>query len=244
MPAVAESGTTIDEVAEGIYRISTPVPPSAIPGGFSFNRYLVSDDEPLLFHSGLRHMVHDTLAAIAAVIPVERLRYVTVSHFEADECGALNQLLAAAPHAVAVAGQIGAAVSLSDYADRPPHALADGETLPLGRHEVTWLDAPHMPHAWDCGYMHESRTGTLFCGDLFTQGGDGPPPLTGSDILEPSEAFRAMAGFDYFSYTRNARDLLARLAVRKPTTLACMHGSAWQGDGAALLSALADRLEG
>jgi flavorubredoxin len=242
MPRVTDNGTTIDEIAEGIYRISTPVPPSVIPGGFSFNRYLVADDQPLLFHTGLRQMVHDTLAAIAVVLPVARLRYVAVSHFEADECGALNQLLAAAPQAVPVAGQIGAMVSLSDYADRPPRGLNDGEALSLGRHEVTWLDVPHMPHSWDCGYMFERTTGTLFCGDLFTQGGDATPPMTRADILEPSEALRQMPGFDYFSYTRNARALLGKLAARKPTTLACMHGSAWEGDGAALLTALADRL--
>jgi flavorubredoxin len=242
MPRVTENGTTIDEIAEGIYRISTPVPPSAMSGGFSFNRYLVADEAPLLFHSGLRGIVHDTLAAIATVMPVTRLRYVAVSHFESDECGALNQLLAAAPQAVAIAGQVGAMVSLSDYADRPPRGLNDGEALSLGAHTLEWLDTPHMPHAWDCGYMFDRTTATLFCGDLFTQGGDDNPPLTSADILEPSEAFRVLPGFDYFSYTRNARPLLGKLAARKPTTLACMHGSAWEGDGGALLTALADRL--
>jgi flavorubredoxin len=242
MPTVSESGTTIEEIAENIYRISTPVPPSAIPGGFSFNRYLLVDEQPLLFHSGLRQMAGDTLAAVAAVMPVTRLRYVAVSHFEADECGALNQLLAAAPGAVAVAGQIGALVSLMDYADRPPRGLADGEALSLGRHTVEWIDAPHLPHGWDCGYMFDRTSGTLFCGDLFTQGGDANPPLTRNDILEPSEAFRVLPGFDYFSYTRNARALVGKLAARKPATLACMHGSAWQGDGTALLTALGERL--
>jgi len=113
----------------------------------------------------------------------------------------------------------------------PPLALADGERLPLGKHTVRWFDAPHVPHGWDCGFLSEERSATLLCGDLFTQGGADLPPVTESDILGPSEAFRAK--MDYFSHTKNARVVLEKLASTNPTTLACMHGSAWRGDGRA-----------
>ena len=131
-------------------------------------------------------------------------------------------------------------VSVEDLADRPPQALQDGETLALGRHTVQWFDTPHLPHAWECGFLTEESTRTLLCGDLFTQGGADLPALTEADILGPSEAFRKQ--MDYFSHTTNARAMLEQLATSEPTTLACMHGSAWKGDGAALLRALADEL--
>ncbi|MBP0618876.1 MBL fold metallo-hydrolase [Cupriavidus consociatus] len=234
------SGTAIDEIADRIYRISTPL---EIPGGggFSFNQFLIDDDEPLLFHTGLRRLFPVVREAVERIMPVGRLRYVGFSHFEADECGALNQFLAAAPRAEPLCGQIAAMVSVSDYADRPPRALDDGETISLGQHKVSWLDTPHLPHAWECGFLMECTSATLLCGDLFTQGGSHPAPLTEGDILEPSEAFRRK--MDYFSHTRNARAMLERLAALQPTTLACMHGSAWRGDGAALLRALADSVE-
>jgi flavorubredoxin len=235
-----QSGTNIHEIADGIYRINTPLPPSVTPGGFSFNQYLIADDEPLLFHTGLRRMFPLVREAVASVLPVERLRYLAFSHVEADECGALNDWLAVAPQAVPVCGQIAAMVSIEDLADRAPRSLADGETLALGRHTVRWFDTPHLPHAWECGFLMEQSTRTLLCGDLFTQGGAGSAPLIETDILGPSEAYRAE--LDYFSHTRNARALLERLAAAEPTRLACMHGSAWRGDGAKLLRALADAL--
>ena len=235
-----ESGTNVEEIADGIYRINTPLPPSFVRGGFSFNQYLVADDEPLLFHTGPRKLFPVVREAVAAVMPVERLRYVGLSHFEADECGSLNEWLAAAPQAAPVCGGVAAMVSIGDIADRAPRALADGEVLSLGRHAVRWLDTPHLPHAWECGFLFEEATRTLLCGDLFTQPGTGEEPLTESDILAPSEAFRR--GMDYFSHSRDARSHLERLAALKPATLACMHGSAWRGDGAALLLALADSL--
>ena len=173
-------------------------------------------------------------------MPVERLRYVGLSHFEADECGALNEFLAAAPSAVPACGQIAAMVSIDDVADRKARALADGETLALGRHTLRWLDTPHVPHAWECGFLFEERTRTLLCGDLFTQGGAEHAPLTESDILGPSEAMRA--GLDYWAHGTNTGATLERLAALAPTTLACMHGAAWRGDGGALLRALADSL--
>ena len=170
-------------------------------------------------------------------MPVERLRYVGLSHFEADECGALNEFLAVAPNAVPVCGQVAALVSLGDYADRPARALADGEELALGHHTIRWFDTPHVPHAWECGLMLDVTTRTFFCGDLFTQGGAGEVALTEADILGPSEAFRKP--MDYFAHAPQTRVVLERLAREAPTTLACMHGSAWRGDGARLLRELA-----
>ena len=234
-----QSGTNVHEVADGIYRINTPVTIEGA-GGFSFNQYLIQDDEPLLFHTGPRKMFPLVREAVASVLPVEQLRYVGLSHVEADECGSLNEWLAAAPQSVPVCGTVAAMVSIGDLADRAPRGLGDGEVMSLGRHRVRWLDTPHLPHAWECGYLMEESTRTLLCGDLLTQGGSDSPPLTEGDILGPSEAFRRE--MDYFSHTRNVRVLIERLAAAQPTTLACMHGSAWRGDGAALLRTLGDEL--
>ncbi|HSO06954.1 MAG TPA: MBL fold metallo-hydrolase [Pelomicrobium sp.] len=233
-----ESGTNVHEVADGIYRINTPVPMEG--GGFSFNQYLIVDDEPLLFHTGPRKLFALVREAVATVIPVEQLRHIGFSHVEADECGSLNEWLAAAPRAAPLCGRVAAMVSIADLADREPRAMADGETLTLGRRRVRWLDAPHLPHAWECGFLSEDTTRTLLCGDLFTQGGADLPALTETDILGPSEAFRRQ--MDYFSHTRFAADLIEKLAATDPATLACMHGSAWRGDGAALLRALGESL--
>ena len=235
------SGTNVHEVADGIYRINTPVSLPGGPGQFNFNQYLVLDDEPLLFHSGLKRMFPLVREAIGALMPIAKLRYVGLSHFESDECGALNELLAVAPQAVPVCGQIAAMVSLNDYADREPRALADGEDLKLGRHTLRWFDTPQMPHGWDCGLMMDMTTRTFFCGDLFTQGGPGDVALTESDILGPSEAFRAP--MDYYAHAPQSGAILERLARETPATLAVMHGSAWRGDGARLLRALAARLQ-
>lgn len=234
-----QAGTNVHEVADGIYRINTPV---KIPGagGFSFNQYVILDDEPLLFHAGLRKMFPLIREAVATILPVEKLRYVALSHTEGDEAGSLNEWLAVAPRCVPLCGKVAAMVSIEDMADRPPRALADSEVLGLGKHAVRWFDTPHLPHAWDCGFMMEESTSTLLCGDLFTQGGSNLPPITDSDILGPSEAFRHK--MDYFSHTKNVRVMIERLASTNPVTLACMHGSAWRGDGARLLRALADAL--
>lgn len=234
----SQSGTNVHEIAEGIYRINTPV---ALPAGaFSFNQYLIVDDEPLLFHTGPRRMFPLVREAIGRVLPVERLRYIGFSHFEADECGALNDFLALAPEAVPVCSQVAAMVSINDVADRASRALADGEVLRLGRHALRWFDTPHLPHGWDSGLMFDDTTRTLLCGDLFTQGGSGDTPLTEADILGPSEAFRAP--LDYYAHAPDTGTMLERFAKERPTTLACMHGSAWRGDGAALLRALAASL--
>ena len=173
-------------------------------------------------------------------MPVEQLRYIALSHVEADECGSLNEWLAVAAQSLPLCGRVAALVSINDLADRLPRALADGETLSLGKHSVQWFDTPHLPHAWECGYLMEEQTRTLLCGDLFTQGGAGHPAVTESDILGPSEAFRQK--MDYYSHTTKAGEMLERLASVEPITLACMHGSAWRGDGAELLRALAEAL--
>ncbi len=175
------------------------------------------------------------------MLPPARLRHIAFSHVEADECGSLNEWLAAAPQAVPLCGSVAAMVSIDDIADRPPRALANGEALTLGKHSVRWFDAPHLPHGWECGYLMDETTGTMFSGDLFTQGGADHPAITESDILGPSETFRRE--MDYFSHTKHARTLLERRAAARPTTLACMHGSAWRGDGAAVMRALADELD-
>lgn len=237
-----QSGTRVDEIVEGIYRISTPLPPlPAMPGGFTFNQYLIDDEQPLLYHTGPRRLFEWTRQAVAAVMPLQRLRWVGLSHFEADECGALNAFLAAAPQAQPLCSRIAAMVSVDDFADRPARGLGDGEVLELGAHSVRWFDTPHLPHAWECGMLLETTTRTLLCGDLFTQGGAEHPPLTEGDILGPSEAMRA--GLDYYAHAPNSRALLERLASERPTTLACMHGSAWRGEGARLLRELASALE-
>ena len=235
-----QSGTNVHEIADEIYRINTPVVIEGGPGGFSFNQYLIVDDEPLIFHTGPRKMFSLVREAVASVMPVEKLRYIAFSHVEADECGSLNEWLAAAPRSVPLCGTVAAMVSITDLADRPPRALRDGETLSFGNSSVHWFDTPHLPHAWECGYLMEERTKTLLCGDLFTQPGANHPPITESDILGPSEAFRH--AMDYYSHTKNARAMFERLASTNPTTLTCMHGSAWRGDGASLLRALADEL--
>jgi flavorubredoxin len=236
------SGTNVHEIAAGIFRISTPIPPSQMPGGFTFNQILVVDRDPLLFHTGPRRMFPLVREAVAHVLgDVANLRYVGFSHVEADECGSLNEWLGVAPRAETVCSRVAVMVQMNDLADRPPRALADGEELSLGDKRVRWLDAPHLPHNWECGYLFESTTRTLLCGDLFTHGGADGPPLTESEVLSPAEAMRkAMGGV---ALEANTRALIEKLASTEPTTLALMHGSSYRGNGRALLRSLADALE-
>ena len=229
--------TKISEIADGIYRLSTYVPDIAPPAGFVFNQFLVLADEPLMFHTGLRKMFALNRDALSRIIPADRLRWIAYGHFEADECGAMNEWLAVAPQAQAAHGQTGCMVSLNDFADRTPRILADGETIDLGGKRVRFIDTPHTPHGWDAGVLYEETTGTLMCGDLFTQLGDGPA-LTSGDVVGP-----AIAGEDLFGYSSLNPGMgatLRRLATTAPRTLALMHGPSFTGDGAAALRALAD----
>lgn len=234
-----QSGTRIDEVAAGIYRISNPL--DVIPGGFTFNSYLVVDEEPLLFHTGWRSVFALTLEALNKVIPVEKLRWIGGSHFEGDEFGALNDFLEAAPNAAPFGADIGVMTSLNDFASRPPRGLKDGEELSIGR-PMKWLYTPHVPHGWDCGILFDSTTRTLFCGDLFTQPGASLPPVTESEVLSASEGMRGM--MEYFAHATDTSRILDRLAELGPSMLACQHGSAYRGDGALLLRELARILDG
>lgn len=235
-----QSGTNVHEIAPRIYRINTPVD---IPGtAFSFNQYLVAADQPLLFHTGPKKMFPLVAEAIGRVMPIERLRYVGFSHFEADECGALAEFLAVAPNAEPLCGAIAKMVSVDDVSPRPARALGHLETLDLGSHAVRWHDAPHVPHGWECGFLMETKTATLLCGDLFTQPGRGEKALTAGDILGPSEAFRKQ--MDYYAHGPNVGSVLEALARENPKVLACMHGSAWSGDGAGLIRALAKAVAG
>jgi flavorubredoxin len=238
----SESGTRVDEISRGIYRITTPVPRGPeMPPGFSFNQFLIAAEQPLLFHTGPKKLFPLVREAVRAVLPPESLRYIGFSHNEADESGSLADWLELAPRAQALCSRVGAMIFASDVSDRPVVAMADGQRLELGGHEISWLDAPHVPHGWDCGFIGEVSTRTLLCGDLFTQFGDTNPPLTESDILGPSEAMRAM--FDYYSRGPATTATLERLAAFEPRTLACMHGSAYAGDGGALLRELAEALQ-
>ncbi len=230
------NGTTIGEIADGIYRINTPIVLDEA-GQFSFNQYLVLADQPLLFHTGPRQLFPQIRDAVDRVIAVDRLRHISFSHFEADECGSLNEWLDVAPDAHPLCSSIAAMVSIRDIADRAPRGMVDGETLDLGGKTVRWLDAPHVPHGWDCGFLFEEQTRTLFCGDLFTQPGSGSVLLTEGDIFTPSEAFRD--AMDYFSHAPDTVAILEKLAATNPETLACMHGSAWRGDGGQLIRRLA-----
>jgi len=232
--------TNIHEIADGVYRLSTVVPEAA-PGGFTFNQYLLTGDEPMLFHSGARQLFPLVRDAVAKVIDVAQLRWISFGHVESDESGAINNWLAIAPQARPVCSQV-AALTSSDIADRPPRALADGEELVLGAGKrLRWLDAPHLPHNWECGYMFESSTRTLLCGDLFTHGGSDVPPLTTSDVVGPWNEMR-LAMPASVAVEAHAREILNKLASTEPRTLAIMHGSSYQGDGAQLLRQLGDAL--
>lgn len=230
--------TRIDEIADGIYRLSTHVPAVAPPAGFTFNQFLILADEPLMFHTGLRKMFPLNRGALSRIIPADRLRWIAFGHYEADECGAMNEWLAIAPNAEVAHGQTGCNVSLNDMADRSPRVLQNGEVIDLGGGKrVRYIDTPHTPHGWDAGVMFEESTGTLLCGDLFSQLGDGPA-LTTSDIVSP--AISAEDLFRYSSLAPNIGSTVRTLADLAPRTLALMHGPSFAGDGAAALRALAD----
>ena len=229
--------TRICEIADDVYRLSTFVPEIAAPVGFTFNQFLIDADEPLLFHCGPRAMFPAVSAAVAQVLPPDRLRWIAFGHVESDECGSMNAWLAAAPRAVVAHGAIGCMVSLNDLADRPPRALADGEVIDLGGKRVRHIDTPHVPHGWEARVLYEETTGTLLCGDVGTHLGNGPA-VTSADIVGP--AIEAEGAFRATCLTPDTAPTLRRLAALAPRTLAIMHGSSFSGDCAAALAALAD----
>ena len=228
--------TEVSEIADRIYRLSTFVPQIG-PTGFTFNQFLIDADQPLLFHYGQRALFPLISDAVKRIMPLERLRWTTCSHVEADESGALNQWLAAAPNAMPAHGQIGCNIWLTDMADRAPRVLKNDEVLDLGAKKVRWLDTPHVPHNWDAGVIYEETTGTLFSSDLFTQMGPAAP-TTEADIVEP--AIATEKNVPYMPVTPLTAPTLRRLAALKPKTIALMHGPTFRGDGAAALAALAD----
>ncbi len=223
---------TTTEVADGIFRISTFVPDA----GMSFNQILVRADEPLLFHTGMRALFPAVVEAIEAVLPVSSLRWIGFGHVEADECGAMNQWLDAAPDAQVAFGAIGCMVSVNDLADRAPRPLDDGDVIDLGGKRVRWIATPHVPHGWEAGVLFEETTSTLLCGDLFTQLGDGPAVRTDSPM---EQAITAEDMFGYSSLAPSTAPTVERLAELIPTTLALMHGPTHTGDGASWLRELA-----
>jgi flavorubredoxin len=233
--------TKLDEIADGIYRLSTFVPEVAAPAGFSFNQFLIAADEPLLFHTGPRGMFPLVAEAVAQVVPVESVRWITFGHVEADECGSMNMWLAAAPRSQVAHGALGCMVSLDDMCDRPPRPLADGEVIDLGGKRVRHIDTPHVPHGWEARVLFEETTNTLLCGDLFSHVGAEGVALTTGDLVEPAMAAEAM--FRSSSMAPDTADVMRRLGDLSPTTLAVMHGSSYQGDGGKALYDLADGYE-
>jgi flavorubredoxin len=227
----------IDEIADGIYRISTWIPEVAPPAGFTMNQFLVTGEEPLLFHTGPRAMFPLVAEAVATVVPVESLRWISFGHVESDECGSMNTWLATAPHATVTHGALGCMISLDDLCDRPPRPLEEGEVIDLGGKRVRWIGTPHVPHGWEAGVMFEETTGTLLCGDLFTSVGAGPA-LTTDDVVEPAMAAELM--FHSTALAPHTGDVLRSLGDLAPSTLAIMHGSSYQGDGKVALHTLAD----
>jgi flavorubredoxin len=233
--------THVTEVAPDVFRISTFVPQA----GIEFAQFLVRDDEPLLFETGLKGLFPAVREAIAKLIDPAKLRWITFSHFESDECGALNEFLAIAPRAEAACGLVGAATSVSDFASRPPRVLADNEEIATGKRRFRYLLTPHVPHCWDAGLLFETTDRTLFASDLLTQSGE-QPPVVETDPLDLVRqqlvAFQKSPFADYMPYTRNTPVVLERLAALAPKTVATMHGSVYRGDGAKVLRGLSQIL--
>jgi flavorubredoxin len=230
---------TVTEIADDIFRVSTWIP-DVSPEGFTFNQFLVRAEEPLLFHTGPRGLFPLVAEAVATVVPVESLRWISFGHVESDECGGMNAWLAAAPNSTVAFGALGCLVSLNDLCDRPPRPLTDGEVMDLGGKRVRQISTPHVPHGWEAQVMFEETTGTLLCGDLFTHVG-APPALTGNDIVEPAMVAEAIFGASCL--TPRTAPTMRALGDLNPATLAIMHGSSFRGDGRQALYDLADRYE-
>jgi flavorubredoxin len=234
--------TRIDEIAPDLYRISV----YAEAFDLQFNHFLVRDEEPLLFHTGMRGMFPQVREALSTVIDPATLRWISWSHFEVDECGALNEWLAIAPQATPVVGVIGAMVNINDFSNRPPRALAVDERLETGRHRFRFVPTPHLPHGWDCGVMFDETDRVLLCSDLLHQIGDLEPVTTGDITGRYRSAVETYQQspvlMDYVPYTDNTKHQLAKLAALEPRVLAAMHGSSFVGDGASVLLACDDIL--
>ena len=232
--------TNIHEIADGVYRLSTLVPEAA-PGGFTFNQYLITGDEPLLFHTGARQLFPLVQDAVAKVIDVDQLRWVSFGHVESDESGAMNHWLEASPASQVLFNGLGCMVSLNDLCDRPP-VIADPETAQdLGGHAVRVVATPHVPHGWEAQLLFDETTRTLFCGDLFTQVGEGPAIVHDADIIQP--ALDAEDLFGATALTADTAPTIRRLAALHPRTLGLMHGPAYAGDCTQALLDLADAYE-
>ena len=232
------AATRVDEIAQGIWRLSASTPPLEYLGSFNYSCFLIDDDEPLLYHTGKRGLFPILRETIEQIMPVSRLRYLSFSHGEADECGAMNYFLEAAPNCVVLTNKLCRMIHLADCAIRDPKVIGNGETLSLGKHTVKWHDTPHFPHCWEAGMLGELTTKTLFVGDLFTQVGPCSEPILTHDIIPETEVARAK--MPYVSNPKGARPFLERLGDDRPELLAPMHGSSWRGDGQALLRNLAD----
>jgi flavorubredoxin len=226
--------TKVDEIAPDIFRLSTLIAEAA-PDGFTFNQFLIRDEQPFLFHTGMRQIYPLVSAALQTLIPLETLRWIGFGHIEADECGAMNLLLADAPHAEVVHGPLACLVSINDLADRPPHMVGD-EPLDLGAHRMQFISTSHVPHNWESGLWHEQTTHTLLAGDLFAHTGD-PAALTDGDIIGPALAAEQL--FQSTSMSANLEPTLHQLADLEPQTLAMMHGGSFHGDGGTQLRTLA-----
>jgi flavorubredoxin len=228
--------TSVTEIANKIYRISTYVEQADL----RFNQYLIDADQPLIFHTGLLRLFPLVSSAAARVIPLEKIRWISFGHFEADECGSMNNWLAASPQAQVAHSEVGCMVSVADIASREPRPLQDGETIDLGGKKIRYFYTPHVPHGWDAGLIFEETTGTLLCGDLFTQSGDSVA-ITKSDLIGP--AFKTEELYQATVLNSLTAPTIRRLAEFNPTTLALMHGPAFQGNGKQALLDLADGYE-
>ena len=229
---------SVTEIVPDCYRISTYIPEIDL----QFNQFLIKDDEPLLFHTGMRSLFPIVREAVATIIDPAQLRWISFSHFEADECGSLNEWLQIAPNAQAVCSMVGAMVSINDFALRPAKGMADGETFETGRHRFRFVQTPHVPHCWEAGLLFEETKGTLLCSDLFHQGGE-VEPFTQSDVIERARKtlvdYQASPLANYMPYTKHTDGILQKVASLEPRTVAPMHGSAFGGDGAQAVRDLA-----
>jgi flavorubredoxin len=220
----------VTEIAADVYRISTYIPEIDL----QFNQFLIKDDEPLLYHTGMRVLFPAVREAVATVIDPAIVRWISFSHFEADECGSLNEWLQIAPDAQAVCSVVGALVSMNDFALRPAKGMTDGEVLDTGQHRYRFAQTPHVPHCWEAGMLFEETTGTLLCSDLFHQNGD-VEPFTESDVIDRARKtlvdYQAGPFANYMPYTKHTDGIMQGLATLNPRTIAPMHGSAFSGDG-------------